>query len=382
MKKQVMAQTVASATFLYSNIYAAATHLALTQANPYIPEENLMLRFDYKTAALQAISRDLEAADPQLPIQAMLVLATFGDAEQLQPLTSRRRIPPLASVCELDFYSRLPYCRAHLHALFDLIEQRGGLTAIERPGLASALALNDLVTSFYTLQAPRFALLKSYHSITACWRTSIDNSSSVRTSWGSAFSRLPSHRMFERLRATISKIVMVSTHYERCWETMEISVLHEILPARNAALHDLLCLPPSHVATADDCLYEICRHTAFAYMALALHPISRENSPNSELAKRLRALLSSASFHDLWSTYSSLLLWAAMLGGIMAKNTDMRSWYVRYLARSGVKHTLVTWSSLRDLLSTYLWLDSECEEEGLALWKEVWDTTSSRAVSV
>ena len=371
MKKQVMAQTVASATFLYSNVYAAATHFALTQHSAYIPEENLMLRFDYKTAALQAISRDLEAADPQLPIQAMLMLATFGDAEQLQPLTSRRRSCPLASVCELDFYSRLPYCRAHLHVLFDLIEQRGGLTAIERPGLARAIALNDLVTSFYTLQAPRFALLKSYHSITASWRTSIDNSSSLRASWGSAFSRSASHRLFDRLRATISKIVMVSAHYERCWETMEISVLHEILPARNAALHDLLCLPRSHVATADDCLYEICRHTAFAYMALALHPVSRENSPNSELAKRLRALLSSASFYDLWSTYSSLLLWTAMLGGIMAKDTDMRFWYVRYLARSGVKHTLVTWSALRDLLSTYLWLDSECEEEGLALWKEV-----------
>lgn len=381
-----MGKVMSSATYMYCLVFAGATHHALSRCGTEVSQENIMLRLNYKTRALRSMCLDIESAGSEVSIEAMktmLLLSSHGAAEKLQPLPVAENDRPLATAHMLDFYSRLPFEWAHLNAVFALVKQRGGLAAVPQSSLALAVSMADIMTSFQLLKPPKFSFHKSCKSILASWTTSKHDSSPLTQLLATSFRHLPQSDTMTRLRTVICNIATISIGYERYQQShFDAPIFRQILLARLAALHELLSLPTSAAQTADNCLYEICRHSTLAYMALALFPVSRECGPHEELAQRIMALLDNAESYNLWPTYSRFLLWATALGGIMAKDTPLRSWYVNYLNNSGIKHTLIAWPPFSNLLTTCLWLESECDVEGQALWSEAWGVTMSRAASV
>lgn len=386
MKRYNMGKVMSSATFMYCLVFAGATHHALSRYGTKVSQENVMLRLNYKTRALRSMSLDIESTGSQVSVEAMmtmLLLSAHGAAEKIQPPRAAENNRPLATAHMLDFYSRLPFEWAHLHALFALVKQRGGLAAVPKSSFTRALCMADIMTSFQTLSKPQFPLLKCFKSTLTSWPVAKSETSPLAQLLGSRFCRLPKSERFSHFKVVIKDIRTITIGYDRYQKNhFEAPILHQILSARLAALHDLLNLPTSSVNTAENCLYELCRHSTLAYMALALFPVSRKCGLHEELAKRIMALLDNADSFNLWSSYSKFLLWAAVMGGIMAKNTPLRAWFVNYLNDSGIKRTMVAWPPFNNLLTACLWLDSECDVEGLSLWNEAWDVTMSRAASV
>ncbi len=139
-----MSRILSSATSLCAIVFAGATYFALRRPQGEVTRENLMLRLNYKNRALRNMSEEIGELGPRVPTEAlytMLSLAAFGAAKTLQPPPYREHEPPLEVAHDPDFYCRLPCEWAHLRALSHLLKQRGGLTAVNRPGFGVALQL-------------------------------------------------------------------------------------------------------------------------------------------------------------------------------------------------------------------------------------------------
>jgi hypothetical protein len=148
MKEAVSVRLNASQASFYTVIYAAATHYALSRVGEQASALNQVLRLNYKDRALKMLRESLiEAAatdDLPLPIlQAMFALTSYGSGttEHIAPMKSRDMKNPLAVSFDLDVYSRIPPEMAHVQAMYHLIEQRGGLRSLSRPGFAQVVAL-------------------------------------------------------------------------------------------------------------------------------------------------------------------------------------------------------------------------------------------------
>jgi hypothetical protein len=145
MKRHVMGRMMYSTTSMYAVVFAGATHYALLHGSRDVPEENAMLRLNYKTRALRQISHEIETMGSNIPnktLYTMLGLAAYGKSvEKLHPLPYKKNPSVLANAHDLEFYSTLPVEWAHLQALFHLLKERGGLPSITRPGFALVISL-------------------------------------------------------------------------------------------------------------------------------------------------------------------------------------------------------------------------------------------------
>jgi hypothetical protein len=388
MKRHVMGRILSSETSLYAVIFAGATYYALRRPGPPVSQENLMLRLNYKTRALRNMSLEIEELGPQVPnetLYTMLSLAAFGASEKLQPPSTNKDDHLLAAVHDLDFYCRLPCEWAHLRALSHLLKQRGGLAALNRPGFGVALSLYDTLTSFQRLEPPAFPLLKSTKQVMSRWPMPEGNPSSLSAKLGTGFRGLSTVFAYTKFNVIVGYLAETILGWERYQRsTPDAPILCQIAQARNAILHDLLCLPDlsESVHCPDECVYELCRLGTLSFALIFLYPLSESNGPHETLAKRMMVMLDIASSFRLWGVYPDLMMWATLMGGIASKETPLRHWFVEELNTSGIKHTLLAWPPVSSMLANFFWLDNECDADGISLWRETWELTQSRAVSI
>lgn len=388
MRRHIMSRIMSSATSLYAIVFAGATYFALRKPGSEVTQENLMLRLNYKTRALRNMSEEIEELGPQVPsetLYTMLGLAAFGSAEKLQPPSYQDHKSPLAVAHDLDFYCRLPCEWAHLRALFHLLKQCGGLAAVNRPGFAVALQLYDILASFQCLQPPGFPLLKSTKQTMSSWPSPEGEPLPLAYTLGIGSKGVSSAPAFVKLNIIIGHLIETTLGWGRYQRnTPDAPRLHQNVRARNAVVHDLLCLPDisTNVRSADECLYELSRLGTLSYILIFLHPLSKDNGPYEQLAKRLMVMLDIATSLDLWAIDANFMLWVTVIGGMMAKDTPLLYWFVEELNNSALKHTLVAWPPVSSVLSNYLWLESECGADGTALWRETWALTQAMAASV
>jgi hypothetical protein len=201
---------------------------------------------------------------------------------------------------------------------------------------------------------------------------------------GIGFKNLSAASPFVKLNAIIPSLVETTLGWFKYQKAAtDAPILRQIVMARTTILHDLLSVPdicPS-VRSPDECLYALCRLGCLSYMLIFLYPLSQGNGPHEQLARRLMVMLDIASSLELWTTHANLMLWVTIIGGMVAKGTPLRHWYIEELNNSGIKHALVAWPLVSSVLKNYLWLDIECEAEGMALWRASRELTQSRAAS-
>jgi len=101
---------------------------------------------------------------------------------------------------------------------------------------------------------------------------------------------------------------------------------------------------------------------------MVLFPMSPATGVNARLVTSLRDALH-FSQGEVWDACPTLLIWAAMLGGIASSSTPHRSWYVNFLQEQSLLLS-VSWEILEDVMSTYLWWDYVCSGPGEKLWRE------------
>jgi hypothetical protein len=384
-----MARMWSSEASYHTIVFAGATYWALRTPGRQVPEENLMLRLNYKNKALRMMGQEIKDLGPRVPTETlytMLSLAAYGSAEKVREPLHSNSTSPLAVAHDLDFFSRLPCEYAHLRILSHFIQQRGGLrSAVGRPGFSVVIVIYDVLTSFQRLESPAFPLVVSLDDLMQDWPVQQGETTPLALMLGVGFSNLTSSPSFPKLHAILGHLITVTLG----WDAHQRHVagaptLHQVVLARTAVIHDLLCLPEFSptIPNPEDCLYELCRLGALAYVLLFLYPLPRQNGPHETIAQRLLTALDFASSFNLWRREPKLVLWAAFMGGIMARGTPMRIWYVDRLNSPKIKHTLVEWTAVTNTLSNYLWLENECDREGGMFWQDIWGITQARAASV
>ncbi|RMZ80582.1 hypothetical protein DV738_g2734, partial [Chaetothyriales sp. CBS 135597] len=377
MKRHLMGRIMFSATSFYVVVFVGATHWAISQYGRDVPKENAMLRLSFKHAALKQLAAEVENAGQNMPAQTlynMMALAAYGRAgEKLKPPPYEPNQSILATANQLLFHSRMPIEWAHLRAMFHLIKERGGLPMIARPGFALVTSMYDIMISCQRLAEPTFPLLQSTESLLSTW-PQVESRTGLSAYLGSGFSGLSNEPNYVRLHAVIDHVVQLTLGYDRYERSRpDAPLLFHILHARSTVLHDLLSLPDSvgdGVGPPDSIIYEISRLGSIAYLLVSLYPISPGNGPHEDIAQRIQGLLKHASQSGMWQTHLSLLVWAVVLGGIMAKALDIRPWYVEYLTSSGLKDLFPDWASVSTIMNGFLWHKSGCEDEGKKLWGE------------
>jgi hypothetical protein len=109
---------------------------------------------------------------------------------------------------------------------------------------------------------------------------------------------------------------------------------------------------------------EICRVAVLLFSSVVVYPL-QNSKPMLQYLNALTTHLKSGTLMD-----NGFRIWLLMLGGMAADESPLQSWYISQLGDYLPIHSK-SWSSVKELLREYLWLDSACGEGGLELWLQV-----------
>lgn len=66
---------------------------------------------------------------------------------------------------------------------------------------------------------------------------------------------------------------------------------------------------------------------------------------------------------------SNVLLWILVIGGVAALDKPERPWFVSRLGML-IRAIKMDWNDVKEVLKTFLWLDSACDFGGRQLWAQ------------
>ena len=152
-----------------------------------------------------------------------------------------------------------------------------------------------------------------------------------------------------------------------------------ICDQRNKLQHSILSLPPVcelsgvHQLPCQVITYEACRLGAMIYGVGIIFPIPAQNSPLTQLACLLQAVLEDSYSTGAWefSHPRILLFWLLTLGGIAAESSPERVWYVNKLGEAAKYNNFCCWPDLRNTVGLMPWYGPACDKAARVLWSEV-----------
>jgi hypothetical protein len=168
--------------------------------------------------------------------------------------------------------------------------------------------------------------------------------------------------------------------------------LSELATQSIIILHRLLTLPTldsfmsKETVTEEQRRYEIARLSTLIYANLVIFPSGSRDQPRHGLAGLLQEQLClycqesddyGTAQASKSSSIDSLLLWAAVLGGIASSGIASRSWFAGQLGTYMTNQRLV-WEELDRTLHTLLYWDYVMAGPTQDLWNEAVETRSSK----
>jgi hypothetical protein len=117
--------------------------------------------------------------------------------------------------------------------------------------------------------------------------------------------------------------------------------------------------------------YEACRLGAMIYSMLVIFPLPAANRPFRRLSGMVKTALVESGMPDSWHSSPELLLWVLVLGGISARNTEERVWFINAVNRTTGMVGVLSWQELKQVMTSVMWMESVCDPGGQTLWNEV-----------
>jgi hypothetical protein len=258
---------------------------------------------------------------------------------------------------------------------------------------------------------PTFPLFMPSSLVITSWPTSQPNSpasqSSPTLATGFAFLvdlDLPEALDLLNVLHNMRDITLAFDAFQR--SDPEAPPIKMIIFARNLNQHELLTLPdlsgelfsdPPYLASQSDtqrtrealAVYELTRLAALVYQITVLLPNLHSDTavtiPYAHRIKRcLHAAITEMHMHES-KTYADLFLWVATLTAWLVHNVDtdtgLYAWFLDFLvaqvhARNRWMEEEETrgnplWADVRDVLASFLWLESECAAPCAGIWADV-----------
>jgi hypothetical protein len=126
------------------------------------------------------------------------------------------------------------------------------------------------------------------------------------------------------------------------------------------------------ISKAED-IQEPCRLVALIYTNMVFRELQPGAAIHTTLASRLRAALMQTNLIYCWGNLSETLLWVLFIGGTVAAQEPIRSWFVSVLTTVCCQLKIRSWHDIKKSLVKYLWSDRIWEDRCKNLWFEVED---------
>jgi len=147
---------------------------------------------------------------------------------------------------------------------------------------------------------------------------------------------------------------------------------------RWCVLHDMLMLSAgvNDVLELEHTIFEICRHILLAYAVFAIVPMPPESKLQERLAERIERILHAAVGLAIPAKHPELFLCAVGWGFMCAhkavghrKLGKLLRTLVGFLEyQDVVKLELTSWPVVADVMTSFLWMESYCDEPGRKFW--------------
>ncbi|KAK4946640.1 hypothetical protein LTR10_014492 [Elasticomyces elasticus] len=386
-------------------IYAGATHKAFYQSPVLDQSKSAVLRLSTKLEIIRGLQASMQSAQTALTdetVFAMLILGALGKGEGVTGVVNRDQ-RPLAAGQDGDFYASMEYEWKHMDALMEIVKLRGGLSTIRLPGLAFTIASFDIHTSILFQRKPSFPLVMPSSLVLKAWATSHPKCPASLALFmpgtGSDFlldlDMPPAAALLRVLDCTRDVIIGFESYERRDPSAPDIKA---IIFARNLNQHELLSLPDlsddlfsSSAAHGDQgasltakqglAVYELCRLSAIVFQIVVLLPnLHAVTSATRPYAQRLIRCLEYGeeclSLPQSWE-HREFLLWVTMFGAWLCKDINLRDWFIDFLnrhAKSSLpwkeRYADAPWQDVAEVMSKFLWLQSECGIPCRNIWEE------------
>ncbi|ETN44180.1 uncharacterized protein HMPREF1541_10730 [Cyphellophora europaea CBS 101466] len=378
-----------------------------------------LLRLSYKTQTMAHVRADLQRNNGVPSDAALLAISTLiahgsSASDELaftqvhEPAQMRKAF---GKGTDMHYYSSVSFEYAHWFSLVRYVnKQRGGLQGLHWPIMQQAMLLVDGTVAWRRLEAPNFvSMAPTSVFIGMAVHTPDDEANAQmrrmlgglplvwRTSPEQPFAGL--YQCLQHMRT----LVVRYNQYQRRLTSRRAGAkpdLNLIFYTRCLIIHDILELPvlPTQGAGMSG-IYEVVRHAALAFMQLVLFPIASSNDTPRKLLQQMLPLLKTCCksladdttdpdlYHRSSATQKpkednnnitvsgSLMLWAWMLAGMLALEhlqtkqeyhfMDELSPFVEHMA---IKPAKSSWSMVKCVMETFLWLESECDGVGQQWW--------------
>ncbi|PTU23335.1 hypothetical protein P175DRAFT_0530445 [Aspergillus ochraceoroseus IBT 24754] len=320
----------------------------------------------------RAIQDPVQAISDEV-ILSVLCLATnqLEGVKELQPKDTSFQ-PPLQSLQWLDIYGCMLTNPIHQAGLVQLVNLRGGLDKLELPGLAAVISFFSILSASQTLSRPQFPFMSLYFGRQMTLHQLLLSRGPTQDIEQESLIEVTMPEMQNIFRGLQAYISLVQEHQEGMLAEVAGMTLCDF---RNLLQwHILSLLPASHLGHDLQFypVYESCRLALVIFGVGIIFPLPLEASRLPTLATMLRSELASFNEKALPQNpaLAKLRCWCLLLGGIAAKGSQHRQWYVGELRAFAQIHSLSTWDEVKLMAKSISWLEIACDAAGMQLWDE------------
>lgn len=375
-------------TLMTAITFGSLSHQRVQWLNRWIPDgafrerEQQLLRV-CEMETIELINQEMKK--PGRAISNAVILSVMCMAHNATDISEERQfrhIPftaPMRRLQWIDVYGSLRPNLVHIQGLISMINLRGGLEAIDLPGLAPVVSLSDIVTSsaYHTPPVFPFFPLRGNRKNIPLQEMLGYTMAEVERHYGRLRQIGFTEKLMEVFHAMDVYMALVDAYLRGTHIKPDYSLLAD---QRNLVQYTLLSLPAASQLSGftgyhqhHEIIYEACRLAGCIYGAGVVFPLPPQSTPLAKLSGLLRGVLEVPDCLAVWEHPQArvTLFWVLTLGGIAAEGTGDREWYVSILTKVARYSHITCWADLRAIVVLLPWYDAACDDAGNSLWLEM-----------
>lgn len=264
-----------------------------------------------------------------------------------------------------------PPVREHVDALQMLVRKRGGLEALQMPGLPLSIARSDLVNASLMLERPRFECYWALDEDAISAYQEIQLSAPQVPGYGlTSIAGILPFELFDVL-------VNIATTERLLRNHLNVFSLNEkqLESARCIAHHQVLSLPAWEATDgiysewADETVYECCRLTGILYSNAVILGLPPHIGWHVRLCAQIRSHLQDCDMEELSGDAPGLLIWILTVGCMAAFGSEHQEFFERELRSAVDREGLESRQSIEQVLEGFLWSAETCGDGANFVWE-------------
>ncbi|KIW70610.1 hypothetical protein, variant 1 [Phialophora macrospora] len=308
--------------------------------------------------------------------EMLMTIALLAIHGSVQPLKRPRFTAPLYR--DNEFYSNVKFDQTHLRALRTLVGQRGGLVQLELHGLSNIISMIDTFQSLMCLSRPQFESLYSMSALSESMQETWDDVTWTRfTNQKDGFQFLDDYEDGFRLRRIICQTrVLVETYWLCLRDPRKAPDFMVAVHTRRSLQHAAL-----RIDHPTECLFEAARLATIIFLAELGWTLPVVGGFQDKATELLFRVLEECGLQQYWQTHSDFLVWATVMGGLAAHQTDRLRDFAKVLRDSSTPVTKDSWLHVKSLSLQFLPFEFDLTGHCHAFWNEACELLSNEPLT-